>query len=57
MWLGIALTVRSTVTEVCAEFVSRNTLTVISSFLYEYKLSFAVIIHCGTKGDYMPVKK
>jgi hypothetical protein len=57
MWLGIALALRSTVTEVCAQFASRNTLTVISSFLYEYKLSFAVIIHCGTKGDYMPVKK
>lgn len=51
MSLGLALVFYNALTEVCADLGSRNAVSLISSFLYENKISFAVIINCGTAGN------
>ncbi|KDR16070.1 hypothetical protein L798_10082 [Zootermopsis nevadensis] len=51
VYFGFSLAFHNTLTGVYADFVSRNTLSLIRSFLYENKISFAVVINCRTAED------
>jgi hypothetical protein len=46
--LGLAMILHSRLIQ--TEFVNNVTQKLISSFLYEYRISFAVFIGCGAKG-------
>jgi hypothetical protein len=48
--LGIVMTFHDNL--IRADSFNRDTLTLISSFLDENQITFAVIINCGTAGNY-----